>query len=149
MLYVAFSWVDIRERRVPRDLQWVFLVWILIDAVWLAGGLSVRTTVLGMVVAGAVGYLLHGAGKLYGRWRAVNVVAFGLGDARVLALSGAYLGIQAVPQLLWRSAIFGGLLAITVLTTRKLRRLPYHRDLTMPYVPPIALAACSLLLDIP
>lgn len=149
LLYVALSWVDIRERRVPRIWQGAFLAWVIVDALWLTGGPGVWAAGLGLVAAGAVGYLLYGAGKLYGRWREVDAVVFGLGDAHVLALSGAYLGAPAVPQMLWRCVIFGGLLAISVLIARRLRRQPYHRELTIPYVPPMALAVGSLLLDIP
>ena len=147
LIFTALSHIDIRERRIPRAGQLLLLVWAVFDVIWIPSGPDYIESLLGTLFAGFAGYLVYAAGNIYGKWRAVKAVVFGLGDVRVLALSGAILGIQNISQLLWRSAIFGGLLAVSVLLIRILRQRPISRELTIPYLPPIALAVCSLIFE--
>ena len=147
VIFTALSLIDIRERRIPRAGQLLLLVWVVFDVIWIPGGPVYMEALLGILFAGFAGYVVFAAGKIYGKWRAVKAVVFGFGDVRVLALSGAILGIQNVSQLLWRSAIFGGLLAVSVLLIRLFRQKPISRELTIPYLPPIALAVCSLIFE--
>ena len=147
LLFTALSFTDIRERRVPRWGQLLLLAWAAGDAIGIPGGPDVREAFLGIILAGFTGYAVYAAGKMYGRWRAVQAEVFGLGDVRVLAISGALVGIQQVGPMLWRSVLIGGLWAVTALMIRLLRRQPIHRELTIPYVPTIALAVCSLIFE--
>ena len=148
LIFAGLSLIDIRERRVPRAGQLLLLVWAVCDAIWIPGGPDHMEALLGIVFAGFAGYAVFAAGKIYSKWRAVKAEAFGLGDVRVLAFSGAILGIQNVVQLLWRSAIFGGLLSVSVLLIRIFSQRPISRELTIPYLPPIALAVCSLIFEL-
>ncbi len=144
-LLAALAIVDFRERRVPRSGQLALLLMAVVDALFIVGGPRGDEALFGALLAGAAGYLVYRGGLIYGQWRRVNVVVFGMGDVRVLALGGALLGLAAVPAFLWRSALFGCVLALGVLLARMLRGQPIDRSLTLPYIPPIALAAGSLL----
>lgn len=146
-LLTTLSIIDIRERRIPLLGQLSFLLLAVTDAVFFPGGPSVEEGLLGAVLAGILGCMLYYVGKIYGKWRGVGVVVFGMGDVRVLAISGASLGIAAVPTMFWRSALFGSVLAIGCLFRRMLLGRPIHRNLTIPYIPPIALAVGSLLFE--
>jgi leader peptidase (prepilin peptidase)/N-methyltransferase len=102
---IAIAWVDLRQFRVPDILSLPLL----------AAGLAVvvvRPDVpLGDRLAGAVaGFAVFaGIGAWYFRQRGVE--GLGLGDAKLLAAGGAWLGWQALPWVVLVAAV--GALAAT------------------------------------
>lgn len=109
---VAISVVDIRTRRIPD-----FLSIPLICAGLIQAGLAVQrgaapTLLTDSIIGAAAGYLVFAAiGAAFFRMRGQE--GLGLGDAKLLAAAGAWLGWQILPAVVLIAAL-GGLAQMAV-----------------------------------
>jgi len=144
------AWWDLTTRRVPNQLTLAGLA----AAVLLRAPLGLEACLRGLEgfgVALGVAVLFYGLG------------AVGGGDAKLLALAGAFLGLQALPGALAYIVLLGAALAIVMMARRRLlfllfintlellrtrrmvaregkaRSLDSPGALTVPYAVPIAL----------
>ena len=130
---LALALIDLRTWRLPDALTLP-----LIAAGLGAAALDLLPAVrlLHSLVGAAVGYLaLAGVGWAYRRLRGRD--GLGLGDAKLLAAAGAWLGAEALPWLVLTAAILGLALALT-------RARPVRAETAVPFGPPLALAFWSL-----
>lgn len=104
----AIVWFDARSFRIPDWLS-LPLIALGLGAAWLF-----RPEMIAWHLAGAAaGYLLiRGLGVLYLRMRGTDGI--GLGDAKLLAAAGAWLGLAALPLVLLIASL-AGLIAVYVL----------------------------------
>ena len=80
----------------------------------------------------AAGYgLLAGLGYVYRRLRGRD--GLGLGDAKLLAAAGAWLGLASLPWVVLAAALLGLLLALA-------QRRPLQAETAVPFGPALALA---------
>ncbi|TMM51784.1 prepilin peptidase [Sulfitobacter sabulilitoris] len=95
----ALCWHDLRDFRLPDALTLPLIALGLIAAGWQAGGFPV-----GAVVGAVVGYGSFAAiGWAYFRRRGID--GLGLGDAKLLAAAGAWLGWAALPLVVLGAAL--------------------------------------------
>lgn len=120
-LLVALFGTDLETQRLPNPLTLPGIAAGLVFSLWLPPGLS--SSLIGALV---------GAGILLGiRWawkRTTGAEGMGLGDVKMLAMIGAFLGWQQVWLVLLLSSFAGALLglALTVVAGRSLKtRLPF------------------------
>jgi prepilin signal peptidase PulO-like enzyme (type II secretory pathway) len=98
---VWLSWVDLREHRLPDAGTLPLLVLGLALAFGRQGGLPWAE-----LIGAAAGFGLFWAiGAAYFRWRGQD--GLGLGDAKLLAAAGAWLGWAALPGLVLAAALLG------------------------------------------
>jgi prepilin peptidase CpaA len=103
----AAAWWDLTTRRVPNQLTLAGLA----AAVLLRAPLGLEACVRGVegfAVALGVALLLYGLG------------AVGGGDAKLLAVAGAFLGLQALPGALAYIVLLGAALAVLIMARRRL-----------------------------
>jgi leader peptidase (prepilin peptidase)/N-methyltransferase len=127
--------------------------WILPDAITLPG------MVLGLLLAVALPHLrfreaalgaaagsglFYGVAWVYNRWTGKQ--GLGGGDVKLMAFIGAFLGIKAVPVVIFLSALLGTAVGLAhALATRRLRGGQW-RTLALPYGPFLAAGAIFYLL---
>jgi leader peptidase (prepilin peptidase)/N-methyltransferase len=153
---LALAWLSGPQAWLAALLGWWLLALALIDLeTWLlpdvltlpliAAGLAVSAfgLVPGMSLANAAagaaaGYLvLAGTGYLYRRLRGRE--GLGLGDAKLLAAAGAWLGLASLPWVVLGAALLGLVLAV-------LRARPLRAETAVPFGPPLALAFWGMFL---
>lgn len=93
--------VDLRDRRIP-DLASLALLLAGLALSGLASGLPLADRLIG---AGAGFLLLWALGEVWFRQRGVE--ALGIGDAKLFGAAGAWLGWQALPEVLLIAALMG------------------------------------------
>ncbi len=127
----------------------VTLSFLDLEHFWLPDVLTLPLTGLGLVLSlilphlrwyeAFLGALLGGGvfyGVAWGYYRLTGREGLGLGDAKLLALIGAFLGVQALPGVVLLSALMGaGVGAVLIWRERAGRLTP------IPYGPFLALAA--------
>jgi len=115
LLVVALTWlscVDIREFRLP-DIGTLLLVAVGILLSFARGGPNLAVAAL---VAAALGFVsLWIVAFIYHRYRGVN--GLGLGDAKLLAAAGAWLGPWMLAPVVFIGAILGLCYALWLRTT--------------------------------
>jgi leader peptidase (prepilin peptidase)/N-methyltransferase len=126
---LALAWIDARWLILPDRLT-VPLVAAGIAAAWLLGAPLVDRLIGAVVGFLALAALAAGYRRVRGR------DGMGLGDAKLLAAAGAWLGWQALPSVLLVAALIG-LVVAAGLAAR--RRRDWSR-LRIPFGPPLALA---------
>jgi leader peptidase (prepilin peptidase)/N-methyltransferase len=120
-LLIALFGTDLETMRLPNVLTLPGIVIGLLFSVWLPPG----------IVASAIGAAIGAAIPFAIRWiwqRATGVEAMGLGDVKMLAMIGAFLGWRQVWVVLFLASVTGALvgLAVTVGRGRSIRvRLPF------------------------
>ncbi len=124
----ALSWIDLRERRLPDRITLPLIVLGLALFAWREHAIPVA----GLVGATAGFVLFWALGELHFRLRGIE--GLGLGDAKLLAAAGAWLGWRALPALILIAALAA--LAWTLLGQ------PHRRDIA--FGPWLALAFLSL-----
>lgn len=132
---LALALIDLRAWRLPDVLTLPLVAAGIAAAVagWLPDADPVRA-----LAGAAVGYLvLAGIGWAYRRLRGRD--GLGLGDAKLLAAAGAWLGIEALPALVLIAAVLGLALALS-------RAGPVRAETAVPFGPPLALAFWGLFL---
>lgn len=116
-LLAALAWIDGRERRLPDRLTLPLVALGLLLAAWREGGPPLAEAggaALGFAVFWALGAAFH---------RARGVEGLGLGDAKLLAAAGAWLGAGALPLLVLAAALAALLfVAVARAAGRRVRR---------------------------
>lgn len=132
---LALALIDLRSWRLP-DVLTLPLIALGLAAAWF--GLAPEVGLLDALLGAAAGYLaLAGIAWLYRRLRGRE--GLGLGDAKLLAAAGAWLGPAALPWVILLAAPIGLVLALA-------RRTPLRGDSAVPFGPPLALAFWLLFL---
>jgi len=120
-LLIALFGTDLETMRLPNVLTLPGLVLGLISSVFLPPGIV--ASLIGVVIGAAIPYTI--------RWiwqRARGVDAMGLGDVKMLAMIGAFLGWRQVWVVLFLASVTGAIvgLAVTAGRGRSMRtRLPF------------------------
>ncbi len=129
VVLIMLSAIDVRALRLPDALTLTLTV----AGVALAAGLGWDTPQARVIAALAGFGALYVIGWIYERIR--GRVGLGMGDAKLLAAAGAWLGLEGlVPVVLWASAL--GLLAVAVAA---LRGAELSRETALPFGPFLAL----------
>lgn len=103
---VAIAWIDARSLRIPDRLS---LPLIGLGLCWAA--LQPDAPVVPHLIGAALGYgVLAIIGSAY--FRRTGTEGLGLGDAKLFAAAGAWLGWQALPQVLLIAATAGLIFAL-------------------------------------
>jgi leader peptidase (prepilin peptidase) / N-methyltransferase len=132
---LALALIDLRSWRLP-DVLTLPLVAAGVVASWL--GLLPGTDPTGAITGAILGYVaLASIGWAYRRLRHRD--GLGLGDAKLLAAAGAWLGPLDLPWVLVLAAPLG--LGLALMRSRRLRG-----DTAIPFGPPLALAFWLLFL---
>jgi leader peptidase (prepilin peptidase)/N-methyltransferase len=132
---LALALIDLRSWRLP-DVLTLSLVVVGVATGWL--GLLPSTDSVGAIAGAVLGYVaLAGIGWVYRRLRHRD--GLGLGDAKLLAAAGAWLGPFDLPWVLVLAAPLG--LGLALVRSRRLRG-----DTAIPFGPPLALAFWLLFL---
>jgi leader peptidase (prepilin peptidase)/N-methyltransferase len=132
---LVLALIDLRSWRLPDTLTFpLILSGILASALHWLPDVSLRQALLG-AVAGYVA--LAAIGWCYRRVRGRE--GLGLGDAKLLAAAGAWLGAESLPWLVLLAALLGLGLAFT-------RSRPVRAETAVPFGPPLALAFWGLFL---
>ena len=130
---LALALIDLRSWLLPDVLTLPLIAAGLAAA---AAGLLPDATLTEAGLGAGAGYLaLAAVGWVYRRWRDRD--GLGLGDAKLLAAAGAWLGIERLPWVLLVAALLGLGLALT-------RPQPVRAETPVPFGPPLALAFWGL-----
>jgi leader peptidase (prepilin peptidase)/N-methyltransferase len=132
---VALTLIDVDHQLLPDQITLPFL--------WLGLLLStagVYTDPVSSIIGAAAGYLVlwsvyHGFRLLTGK------EGMGYGDFKLLALFGAWLGWQLLPQIVLLSALVGSLVGVGLIALRR-----HGRDVPIPFGPYLAAAGWIALL---
>jgi len=137
-ILLCLSVIDLHHLLLPDPLVFL-LLWSGLGASAL-GYLPLRLSdaVLGVIVSWA---LLSGLRELYQTLRKVE--GLGYGDVKLFAAGSAWCGLQALPQLILASALFG-LVAHILSGIRRRRLAPLDQPAYFPFGPSIALATLLL-----
>jgi leader peptidase (prepilin peptidase)/N-methyltransferase len=127
---LALAWIDLEHFLLPDALTLPLLLAGLAEA-WLADTWSLTDRALG-AVAGYLAFRL--LAELYRRLR--HREGLGQGDAKLLAAAGAWLGWQALPQVVLLAALLGLGLALLA----RLRGATLHAATALPFGPPLSAA---------
>ena len=132
---LALALIDLRSWRLPDALTLPLIALGALAAWW---GLTPELGPFASLLGAAVGYLaLLAVAWAYRRLRARE--GLGLGDAKLLAAAGAWLGAAPLPWVILLAAPMGLVLALA-------RRAPLRGDSAVPFGPPLALACWLLFL---
>lgn len=127
---LALAWIDAEHFWLPDALTLPLVVAGLGVTWWLDPG-----AITDHAAAAALAYaLLRGLMLAYRRWRGRD--GLGQGDAKLLTAGGAWLGLAALPWVLFGGAVAGLLLALAM--RRSGTRL--HAATMLPFGPPLAVA---------
>lgn len=109
---IAISVIDIRSRRIPDLLSLPLICAGLMQSFWAVQRGAAPTVLTDSIIGAAAGYLVFAAiGAAFFRLRGQE--GLGLGDAKLLAAAGAWLGWQMLPSVVLVAAL-GGLAQATV-----------------------------------
>jgi leader peptidase (prepilin peptidase)/N-methyltransferase len=98
---LTLGWIDATCLRLPDALTLPLILAGLAEAAWLE-----PDALTGRAFGAAVGYtLLWGLALAYRKWRGRD--GMGLGDAKLLAAAGAWVGVALLPQVLLGAALAG------------------------------------------
>ncbi|MFT5433560.1 MAG: leader peptidase (prepilin peptidase)/N-methyltransferase [Myxococcota bacterium] len=123
---MAIALIDLDTMRIPDALSLPGIM-VGILAAWLVGdviGVSVEQSILGVLIGG--GTLLV---VTYGYFALTGREGMGLGDYRLMAMVGAFLGWQSLLFLLVASALQGIVFALTARFTGLDQHLPHPDDM--------------------
>ena len=130
---LALALIDLRSWLLPDVLTLPLIAAGLAGAVT---GLLPGTTIKDAGLGAGAGYMaLAGVGWLYRRWRGRD--GLGLGDAKLFAAAGAWVGVERLPWVLLLAALLGLVFALT-------RPQPVRAETPVPFGPPLALAFWGL-----
>lgn len=123
---VVVSFVDLDTRRIPNVITYpVAVVGLAIAAV--PGGLGFRESAMGLLVGGGslfVVSVLSGGGM-------------GLGDAKLMAVVGAFLGWRAALFAIFAGSLIGSVVGVSLMVMKVIKRRQ-----PIPFGPFLALGTC-------
>jgi len=123
---LALAWIDLRERRLPDRLTLPLIAAGLALAAWRDGGWPIAELIgasAGLCVFWALGEA---------HWRRRGTEGLGLGDAKLLAAAGAWLGWRALPLVVLVAAL--GALAFAALGRPRRREVAFGPWLAMAFL---------------
>jgi leader peptidase (prepilin peptidase)/N-methyltransferase len=109
---VVLTFIDIDHRIIPDVISKPGMA-VGFAASWLPGGVSPVSSAAGLLLGGG---LLAGAAWLYARWTRRG--GLGLGDVKLLAMIGAFLGWTAVPVTMIVASFSGSAVGIPAILLR-------------------------------
>lgn len=131
---VAIIFIDISHMIIPNVISLPGVV-LGFGGAFVASGLTWQQSGLGILLGGGMLYLVRFAFTLLMRQEAM-----GLGDIKLLAMIGAFLGVQSLLFVVFASSLIGSIVGIiTILVQRRGRRTP------IPFGPFLALGAILFL----
>jgi leader peptidase (prepilin peptidase)/N-methyltransferase len=134
---LLLAWIDLRQGIIPNWLNLAIALGGLVRAAALEGAAGALVAGSEGIIVGALVWLLR---WLYFRWR--NVQGLGLGDVKLLAASGAWIGLAGVPLQL----LVASLSALTAAGVLKLAGRTMTRQTALPFGPFLALGLLSTFL---
>ena len=113
LLLVTF--VDLDHRFIPDEVS---LPGILVGlaATYLPGGIALTDALAGVLIGGGILWAVAWSYE-----RLTGIEGMGLGDVKLLALIGAFLGWRAIPVVLIVASVTGSLAGVAVIATRRWR----------------------------
>lgn len=147
-------WVDLDHRIIPNEISYPFTILGLFlspvlsiappDPILIifADALGVIPTpfiqsLMGMLIGGSIVMMIRIAGQQIYRQEAM-----GLGDVKLLALIGAWLGVTGAMTALFAGALLGGIISIVLLVAKRVGRRSY-----IPFGPFLVLGAVYALFE--
>ncbi len=124
---IVLAFIDIEHRILPNRITLSGIVVGFLASVWLLPGW--RSSLIGILIGGGV---LWAIGELYFRLRGVE--GMGMGDVKMLAMIGAFLGWRQVIVVLFLSSFAGaviGLALIALAGRSKQTKLPFGTFLAL------------------
>jgi leader peptidase (prepilin peptidase)/N-methyltransferase len=134
---LLLAWIDLRQGIIPNWLNLAIALGGLVRAAALEGAVGALVAGSEGIVVGALVWLLR---WLYFRWR--NLQGLGLGDVKLLAASGVWIGLAGVPLQL----LVASLSALAAAGVLKLAGRSMTRRTALPFGPFLALGLLSTLL---
>jgi leader peptidase (prepilin peptidase) / N-methyltransferase len=107
-LLIALFGTDLETMRLPDKLTLPGIVFGVVASIWLPPGLA--ASLIGAALGAAIPY---GIRWLWQRMRGVD--AMGLGDVKMLAMIGAFLGWQQVLVVLFLASLAGAVIGLTLI----------------------------------
>jgi leader peptidase (prepilin peptidase)/N-methyltransferase len=134
---LTLGWIDLRCWLLPDELTLTLVL------AGLAAAVAFDPDQLaGRALGAALGYLsLVAVAALYRRWRGRE--GLGRGDAKLLAASGAWLGVAALPQVV----LYAALSALAAAAALRLAGIRLDARSALPFGPFLALATWALWLS--
>ena len=127
---LALAWIDWHHMRLPDALTLPLLLLGLL-ATWIDAPDEIAASVIGAIAGYAALWFIDFCYRL-ARGRA----GLGLGDAKLLAAGGAWLGWQALP---W-TVLLASLLGLTLAAAQRARGMELTRETALPFGPSLAAA---------
>ena len=129
---IAAAFIDFDTQLLPDDLTLPLLWLALLFAVggWGFAGVTLMSSVIGAMAGYLSLWLVYWGFKL-----ATGKEGMGYGDFKLLAALGAWLGWQALPQIILLSSVVGAVVGITLMATKLLKQ-----GQPMPFGPYLAAA---------
>jgi len=109
---IVLAFIDIEHRILPNRITLSGIVVGFLASVWLLPGW--RSSLIGILIGGGV---LWAIGELYFRLRGVE--GMGMGDVKMLAMIGAFLGWKAVLFTVLLASILGAIVGLAMMAGRK------------------------------
>ncbi len=131
---LALAWIDLRHLRLPDALTLPLIPAGLAATQWLYPAALLDHAVAAILGYGSFALLAWG----YQRWR--HRPGLGAGDAKLLAACGAWLGLEALPNLVLLAALLG----LAAALVQHWRGQPLRAETAMPFGPALAAAGFAL-----
>ena len=108
----SITFIDLDHRFIPDEVSLPGIV-VGVAVAFLPGGVTPQDAVLGALLGGGILWAVA-----WGYERATGVEGMGLGDVKLLAMIGAFLGWQAVPTVLVVASLAGSVAGLGVMLVR-------------------------------
>ena len=122
---LILSVIDSKTRLIPRKILWIWsaLGIIYLMALWNCGKLDWLNTCMGV-----------GTGVLFLGVSRITDEAIGYGDSVVIIILGVFLGFWKLAETLAGAFLISGICAIVLVSTRRVRTMPFLPFLTLGYL---------------